>query len=170
MAVPQSARVRPTSDRVRTALFQILGQALEQAVVLDLYAGTGALGIEALSRGATSVDFVERDPRLCRAIETNLEKAGFSDRAHIYKISVEQALTFLQGPYHLVLLDPPYQLAGMEHIMDSLGRRGLLAKGGLVVLEHSSRSTAAERYEYLRREDHRRYGDTTLTLYRGEET
>ncbi len=170
LEVPPGLRVRPTSDRVRTALFQILAQELPESLVLDLFAGTGALGIEALSRGAARVDFVERDPRLCSAIERNLEKTGFADRGRVHRAQVEQAVTFLEGPYHLVLLDPPYEMSGVERIMEALNRPGLLEKGGLVVMEHSSRSDVAERYGMFRREDQRRYGDTALSSYRMEET
>ena len=167
--VPSGVRVRPTSDRVRSALFQILAQELPGSAVLDLYAGTGALGIEALSRGAARADFVERDPRLCGAIERNLEKAEFADRGHVYRALVEQALTFLEGPYHLVMLDPPYEMSGVGQIMEALARTGLLERDGLVVMEHSSRVAVAEEYGKLRRQDHRRYGDTALSVYRMEE-
>jgi 16S rRNA (guanine(966)-N(2))-methyltransferase RsmD len=151
-------------------LYQILAQELPGSAVLDLFAGTGALGIEALSRGAARVDFVERDPRLCSAIERNLEKTGFADRGHVHRAQVEQAVTFLEGPYHLVLLDPPYEQSGVETIMEALSRPGLLEHGGLVVVEHSSRAGAADRYGRLKREDYRRYGDTALSSYRMEET
>ncbi len=166
--VPSGVRVRPTSDRVRSALFQILAQELSDAVVLDLYAGTGALGIEALSRGAARVDFVERDPKMSSAIERNLARAGFAERGHVYRALVEQAVAFLEGPYHLILLDPPYELAGVGQIMEALNRPGLLEKGGLVVMEHSSRVAVAERYGTLMRGDQSRYGDTALSVYRME--
>ena len=169
LVVPPGLRVRPTSDRVRGALFQLLAQELVDSIVLDLYAGTGALGIEALSRGAARVDFVERVPRLGDVIERNLESAGFGGRGKVYRAPVERALGFLSGPYHLVLLDPPYELPDVEHIMQMLEGSGLLEKGGLVVLEHSSRITMAERYGLLRRKDQRHYGDTALSLYRMEE-
>ena len=170
LVVPQVLHIRPTSDRVRSALFQILKEAIVDSAVLDLYAGTGALGIEALSRGAARVDFVERDPRLCRGIEQNLENADFASLGHVYRARVEQALTFLEGPYHLVLLDPPYELEGMQQTMEALSRPGLVGKGGMVVMEHSSRTAVAERYGALRSEDQRRYGDTALSVYRMEET
>ncbi len=170
LEVPSGLRVRPTSDRVRSALFQILTQELSESVVLDLFAGTGALGIEALSRGAARVDFVERDSRLCSAIARNLEKAGFAAQGHVHRAQAEQAVTFLDGPYHLVLLDPPYELSGVERIMEALTCPGLLERGGLVVMEHSSRADALERYGMLRRADHRRYGDTALSVYKMEET
>ncbi len=167
--VPRLSRVRPTSDRIRGALFQLLHEAVEDAYVLDLYAGTGALGIEALSRGAAKVDFVEHDLRLCQAIERNLKAVGFSDHGRVYRARVEQALAFLEGSYQLVLLDPPYDLPGIQRILEALNRPGLLGKGGLVVLEHSQRVASLERYGALRKGQQRRYGDTALSVYGKEE-
>ena len=95
---PRSPHFRPTSDRVRSALFQIISEALIEARVLDLYAGSGALGIEALSRGAKAADFVEQDGRLCRTIERNLRKAGLEERGAIHRAKVARALDFLSGP------------------------------------------------------------------------
>ena len=168
LLTPRLSRVRPTSERVRGALFQLLGQAVADSLVLDLYAGTGALGMEALSRGAARADFVEQDRRLCDAIVRNLENVGFADCGHVYRARVEQALEFLKGPYHLVLLDPPYDLQGLPQIVEALNRPGLLEESGMVVIEHSSRIASAERYGALRRGDLRRYGDTSLSLYRME--
>ena len=162
---PRLSRVRPTSDRVRGALFQLVGEAVVDAQVLDLYAGTGALGMEALSRGAARVDFVEQDPRLGHAIERNLESTGFADRGRVYRARVEQALAFLEGPYHLVLLDPPYDFPGLPQIVEALNRPGLLEKGGLVVVEHSRRVALVERYGALRKARQQRYGDTALSVY-----
>lgn len=170
LVVPRLSRVRPTSDRIRGALFQLVGEATADARVLDLYAGTGALGIEALSRGAAKVDFVEQDPRLCHAIEQNLENVGFANRGHVYRARVEQALTFLEGSYHLVLLDPPYDLPGLPRIVEALNRPGLLEEGGVVVIEHSRRVALIERYGALRKVQQRRYGDTALSVYNIEET
>ena len=167
---PRLSRVRPTSDRIRSALFQLVGEVAADANVLDLYAGTGALGMEALSRGAAWVDFVEQDARLCHAIERNLENAGFADRGRVYRVRVEQALTFLEGSYHLVLLDPPYDLPGLPRTVEALNRPGLLDKGGVVVVEHSGRVALPERYGALRKRQQRRYGDTGLSVYSMEET
>ena len=169
LATPRSTRVRPTSDQVRSAMFQILGQSVADARVLDLYAGTGALGLEALSRGAARVDFVEQDSRLCRFIERNLENARFATRGQVYPVLVEQALKFLKGPYHLVLLDPPYDMPGMPMIVEALNSPGLIDEEGMVVIEHSRRVALADRYGALRRGGLRRYGDTALSLYSIEE-
>lgn len=165
LMVPRVPHVRPTSDRVRGALFQLLGEAVAGSWVLDLYAGTGSLGIEALSREAVRADFVEQDFRLCRIIERNLENAGFQSRGNVHHARVEQALEILEGPYQLALLDPPYEWNGIQQIMEALSRPGLLAKEALVVMECSGRVALAERYGTLKHQDHRRYGDTALWLY-----
>ncbi|MBI4201184.1 MAG: 16S rRNA (guanine(966)-N(2))-methyltransferase RsmD [Chloroflexi bacterium] len=165
---PQTSAVRPTSDRVRGALFQRVGEFVMDARVLDLYAGTGALGLEALSRGAAWVDFVEQDVRICQVIQDNLHRAGFDQRAHVYRAKVEKALTFLAGPYGLVLLDPPYDVPGVDSVAEALGLSALVEDGGLVILEHSHRALLAEGYGGLRLRERRRYGDTVLSIYRME--
>lgn len=167
---PPLSQVRPTSDRVRGALFQLVGEAVSDASVLDLYAGTGALGIEALSRGAARADFVEQDVRLCHAIRRNLENAGFADRGRVCRVRVEQALAFLKGPYRLVLVDPPYDLPGIPRILEALNRPSLLEEGGVVVVEHSRRVALPGGYGALRRGQQRRYGDTMLSVYSKGET
>jgi len=166
LAVTRGPGVRPTSSRVRGALFQLLGEA-KGAKVLDLYAGTGALGIEALSRGAAWVDFVEQDVRLCRTIQQNLRAAGFAERGEVHRAHVEKALGSLQGPYDAVLMDPPYGTPGLDQVMQRLD--GILARKGIVVLEHSKRDAAADVYGALRRKTQRRYGDTELSIYARED-
>lgn len=170
LLVPRSSRVRPTSDRVRSALFQLLSAPVLNARVLDLYAGTGALGIEALSRGAGFADFVETDARLCRMLAQNLETAGFAEVGHVHHARVERALRFLEGPYQLVLLDPPYALPGVQRVMDRLASSDLIDKNGVVVLEHSSHGESADGFGTVHRIDTRRYGDTTLSIYRASES
>ena len=132
LTVPRAQRVRPTSDRVRSALFQLLGLVVVDARVLDLYAGTGALGIEALSRGAASVDFVEANPRLCDIVARNMRAAGFDQIGRVYRAKVDQALEFLTpaslqllqcGLIHLPtlprLLTPLHRFCFAAHMTDS---------------------------------------------------
>ena len=166
LEAPRSPHFRPTSDRVRSALFQIISEALIEARVLDLYAGSGALGIEALSRGAKAADFVEQNGRLCRAIGQNLRKAGLEEQGTIHRAKVARALDFLKGQYQVVLLDPPYDLPDLEQTMSKVARSGLIAERGLVVLEHSKRTDAKERYDTLELSFQRRYGDTVLSVYK----
>ena len=157
---------RPTSELVRGAIFNILGPLnLRPVVVLDLYAGSGSLGIEALSRGASWADFVERHPRQCAAIEENLSATGFADRARVYCMEVDKALRSLEGPYHLVLMDPPYSLASLGEVLDSLGGSNLLDDGARVTAGHSKRLLLEGRYQSLTVVGSYRYGDSMVDLF-----
>jgi len=139
---PTWAGLRPTSDRLRETLFNILAPRVAGARVLDGYAGTGAIGIEALSRGAAHVTFVDRDPRAVRLIRGNLVRAGLGDSnaCNIVRAGfVEAASDHGDAPFDLVLLDPPYDDRDLEAALDAADR--VLADTGLVVLEHATRAT-----------------------------
>jgi 16S rRNA (guanine(966)-N(2))-methyltransferase RsmD len=163
---PPRAAVRPTSDRVREALFEILAaRGADLANVLDLYSGTGALGIEALSRGAGRCDFVEADAKACEVIRENLARTGMLDRARVFHLPVAKALSRLQGPYGLVVADPPYEYDRAERELISLIEAGLLAADGMLSIEHSKRKEWPEELAGRQRLFSRRYGDTMITLY-----
>ncbi len=130
---PPDTPVRPTPDRVRETLFNWLMPSLPGAQVLDLYAGTGALGLEALSRGARAAVFVERDPALARALQANA--ARFEAPATIVTADVPTWLAQAAGPFDLVLLDPPFAEQRSEPLLATLQARRLLAPGGFVYLE-----------------------------------
>ena len=167
LAGPPSRATRPTSDLVRGAIFSALdSMGVDFSRVLDLYAGSGALGIEALSRGAASCDFVEKDARACASIRQNLSKTGFEGQGEVVCLPVERALARLSGPYTLVLADPPYTLEATA-TLEGLAARGLVVAGGTVlVLEHSSREEAPERLAGLTQVKTLRHGDTAVSLYR----
>ena len=178
-----SAAVRPTTERVRAAIFNILQpHTYEDQRVLDLYAGTGSLGIEALSRGAGWADFVEQDRRQCAVIQANLDATGFRDFSNVSCASVESVLGIapsrhsreggnpagarLNGPYQLVLLDPPYRLQTLGATLDAIASTpGLVGVGGMVVAGHSKRSELRETYGTLRITSQRRYGDNAVDFY-----
>ena len=154
-------------DRVRTSLFNILTPFdIEGALVADLFAGSGSLGIEALSRNAASAEFVEVDSRQCIDIQTNLEAARLEGRGVIHSMSVEQALDVLLGPYDLVLMDPPYQHSFPIDVVVKLHSRGLLRESATVVVGHASRNPSPEHCGTLVRCGDRRYGDSSLAFYR----
>jgi 16S rRNA (guanine966-N2)-methyltransferase len=155
---------RPSSSRVRSALFSILASDLPGSSVLDLYAGTGALGIEALSRGAESADFVERLPRQCAIIKENLESLGYIAQARVYKMSVETACLSLDGPYTVILMDPPY--GELAKIPDLGQVSQLLHNQGVIVLEHGKRYVPPGASRGLCQLEGRVYGDTALAMYR----
>jgi 16S rRNA (guanine966-N2)-methyltransferase len=159
IAAPKGLATRPTSDRVREAAFNLIGP-LEDAVVHDLYAGSGALGLEALSRGAARVTFVESDRDACRTIVANLETLRLHGR--VLRRDVLRFLAVDSGPYDLILVDPPYDL--VDGLAAPLGQHlpRLLAADGLVVYETSERQ---EPELPLTLRTSRRYGSVRLTLF-----
>jgi 16S rRNA (guanine966-N2)-methyltransferase len=164
-AAPTWEGLRPTSDRLRETLFNILGPSVTGTRVLDVCAGTGALAFEALSRGALSATLVDDDPRAVALMAKNAATLGLSDRCIIVEGRVPSALTGVRvcGPYDLVLMDPPYDA---PWIADALGTvTPLVAPGGLVVLEHAGRN-AAPQVEGLGLGRTRRAGDSALSMYR----
>ena len=169
LRAPRSRGLRPTSSKVRGAIFNILApQVVSGARVLELYAGTGALGIEALSRGAAWVDFVERDRELCRLLRGNLDSAGLSDRAHVYRATVKQGLSFLRQSYDLAIMDPPYADSAIQETLARLERAGLLKHEAVVVVEHAARLAVEAPLEGLVLTRTQRYGDTAVSFYRRE--
>ncbi|MEE8517557.1 MAG: 16S rRNA (guanine(966)-N(2))-methyltransferase RsmD [Dehalococcoidia bacterium] len=163
---PQSPGVRPTTDRVRTALFNILAAVgIEGATVIDLYAGTGSLGIEALSRGAAHADFVESDRRQVEVVRANLKATKTVDRANVVQSTVESALARLRSRYDFILMDPPYKEPFPAGVVEKIGELELLADDGLVVVGHATRVKAPERCGRLVRTQDRRYGDSSLAFY-----
>lgn len=167
----KSAGLRPTPERVRSAIFSIVGaEAVESARVLDLYAGTGALGFEALSRGASWCDFVESDLRRSQEIRSALREMGIADRARVHRARAERIAEVVQGPYDLVFADPPYDIDPWDSLMRQLSSGNMLHDGGFVVAEHRSQRDLAEQYGRLSLVTHRRYGDTAISVYRPGET
>lgn len=163
LAEPRGVRLRPTSGLVREAIFNILGETVVGARVLDLYAGTGALGIEALSRGAAEATFIETEPASCQAIIQSLARAAVAGRARVLRGKLPRALESLQGPYDLVLLDPPYGDETAPETLNLVGER--LAAGGIVVYEHGSKYNPPERPRGLVQSERRVYGDSAIALY-----
>jgi len=170
---PRGAATRPTSDRVREALFSILDSrgAIAGARVIDFYAGTGALGLEALSRGAAHATFVENDRRALEALARNIDALRERPRTRVVPQAVARAAVTLAGEgATLVFCDPPYadvtRAEGVAKLLGALEADGVLRDGALVVLEHATRDklslpTGAK----LLADDTRAYGDTTLSFY-----
>jgi len=165
-----SPEVRPTTARVRAAIFNILHASLYQdARVLDLYAGTGSLGIEALSQGARWADFVDLDRRQCAVIQANLRSTGFSNQGSVRTGAVIQTLSKLNGPYRLVLLDPPYKLEELDEVLGAMASTpNLIDEGGMVVAGHSRHLELKAEYFPLHRVSQRRYGDNAVDFYLNE--
>lgn len=166
---PTSRHIRPTADRVRETLFNVLGQWLEGQSVLDLYAGTGALGLEALSRGAGRAVLVDSDREALALCRQNTDALGFSAQVEILAQPVARAVEQLgkRGtPFELIFADPPYAARVVETVVEQVAKAGLLAPGGMLVVEHDKREAAPEFHEGLARVDQRRFGDTLASFYR----
>ncbi len=179
-ATPQT---RPTADLVKGAIFSMLealaykrgfepdedgsfAAMLAWPRVLDLFAGSGALGIEALSRGAAFADFVDQDREAARIIQANLRLADYAEQAQVHQAPVKLAVPRLTGPYDLVFADPPYDDAdGLAGLADVLAPSGLLRSTGVVVVEHRATTTAPEQLGPLPRANTRHHGGTRISLY-----
>jgi 16S rRNA (guanine(966)-N(2))-methyltransferase RsmD len=160
---PRGKSIRPTPDRVREAIFSVLGARVTNASILDLYAGTGALGIEALSRGAKKVLFVDRSAEANRLLKRNLESTGFLSQSCVWKKGVEQALKQLKKEgitFDLIFLDPPYRISVVQ--LDKIIKEviSLLSEHGLVVLERPS--SIDLKVDYLDLVSEKFYGDTKV--------
>jgi 16S rRNA (guanine(966)-N(2))-methyltransferase RsmD len=184
LTAPAGLATRPTSDRLRETLFNVLAPRIQGAAFLDLYAGSGAVGIEALSRGAASVTFVERAPAALSVLRANLAKLGINEGFQIHNRSVGAFLQRLRPAptpasppaptprptpvYDLVFLDPPYD-AAKEYAatLGLLGSRssGVLASGALVVAEHRKKERLEDRYGALKRTRLLEQGDAALSFY-----
>jgi len=166
LKVPRGTVVRPATDLVRGAIFSILETTTSDwAEVLDLFAGSGALGIEALSRGAGWVDFVEREPRCCAIIKQNLEKVKLEAQAHIYCCSVAKAISFLDKEYSIILMDPPYSNSSIGSLVTQLAASKLVGVGSTVVVTHSSHLPLSSSYATLNLVKERRHGDSCIAIY-----
>lgn len=170
LAAPRGMQTRPTADRVREALFSIIRSRcdLYGVQVLDLCAGTGGLGIEALSRGAASCCFVEHDRNALDCLRRNLAAARFSEHAQLLELEAGKALSLLAARkrrFGMIFFDPPYASELYATVPGAVCRLNLLEAGGLFVAECASRTILPDREECLVKIDRRVYGDTALELY-----
>ncbi len=160
---------RPTTDKVKEAIFSMIGPYFEGGTVLDLFAGTGALAIESLSRGADKAVLVDLEAKSIAVIKQNLRQIGFEDRAEVYRSDAARALKALnkrQLAFDLVFLDPPYRNTGMEEMIRLLDQYELLHPGAWIVVEHDAEHTYPETVERTSRNRRTVYGETALSIYR----
>ncbi|NVM20727.1 MAG: 16S rRNA (guanine(966)-N(2))-methyltransferase RsmD [Desulfobacterales bacterium] len=166
---PSGLAIRPTTDYLRESIFDILADCVEDAVVLDLFAGTGSLGIEALSRGAASAVFVDTRPQAIKTVARNISACGLQERCTVVRRDVLRGLNFLKSIGHafdLVFIDPPYDQGFVERTLRLLGRAECTVEGASIVVEHSIRETLPEKVARLNRADERRHGNTLVSFYR----
>lgn len=165
LKVPAGSGVRPTSDKVKQALFNILGEKVAGAAFLDLYAGAGGVGIEALSRGADRVVFVDVSRDSLNVIKHNIEQTGFGERAEVVAAKAEAFLKKPAGPFDIVFLDPPY--AGeLQPLLDRISEVGILKPDGIVIAEHFKKQPSPERAGGIALFREAKYGDTVLAFYK----
>jgi 16S rRNA (guanine(966)-N(2))-methyltransferase RsmD len=176
LQAPAGLATRPTSDRLRETLFNVLAPRIEGAAFLDLYAGSGAVGIEALSRGAERVEFVERAPAALAVLRGNLDKLGLTAGFRLHAGSVGTVLRRMKpkanvaagGKFDLVFLDPPYDAAGEYEIALQIlggGVAGVLAPGAVVIAEHRKKERLEDKYGALGRTRLLEQGDAALSFY-----
>lgn len=165
----QGERLRPTSAKVREALFDIIANRIQGATFVDLYAGTGTVGFESLSRGAARAYFVEPDPAMIKNIRERAGEFGFTEKSEIFQGRADEFLNKAlqcRKQFDIFFLDPPYHSVEIEIILPIIGHRDLLREDGVVVVEHFFKKKPPEQVARLTLQKSYRYGDTMLTLYR----
>ena len=167
LATPKSQSIRPTSDRVKESLFNILGSEVEGKVVLDLFAGTGNLGIEALSRGAERVIFVEKGRKALQLIQRNITQIGLEGRVEIIPRDANRAIGILKGKgeiFDLILMDPPYEKGLIKRTLIKLISHPIYHTGSILVIEHDRREPMPDTLEGWNLVRERRLGDTVISF------
>lgn len=169
-AVPGQT-TRPTTDKIKEAIFNIIGPYFDGGVALDLFGGSGGLGIEALSRGMEKAIFVDRDAKAVQVIRQNIESCRLTDRAEVYRNDADRALKALvkRGmAFDLVLLDPPYKQQQLVSLMSILEQHELLNENGIIMAEHAVDVVLPETVGRLARRKHEEYGNTAVSIYEYE--
>ncbi len=173
---PSVKKIHLTSDRVKEALFNILGERIVEAYFLELFAGSGSVGIEALSRGAKAVVFVDSNNQCIKTIKENLEHLGFgtcTKAVTLLRLDAFKAIALLhkqRQKFNIIFLDPPYYRGWVKKCLINLARYDILKRNGVIVAEHSRRDSLPQNIEGLRLIQQRRYGDTTLSFYGNQMT
>jgi len=167
LTAPAGMATRPTADRIKESVFNILAGNVQTKRVLDLFAGSGALGIEALSRGAASAVFVDQAKAALSAIRRNIRDLGLEDRSRVIQWNILKNLNCLvpeRDAFDLVFLDPPYETAAVSPALAGLSSCGILTPGARVIIEHSSREPIVQPMGTLVLIDQRRFGKTLVSF------
>ena len=163
--------LRPTTSKVKSAIFSMLGPAGPQGLrVLDIYAGTGAFGIEALQRGATNATFIEQNGRRCADIEKALEKYKFAMQGSVQKGRALNSVGRLKGEFDLIFADPPYNLVEFESLFELVHNAHLISPNAIAFLEHSKMTDLPDSLPGLSLYTHKLYGDTAISVYKPHTT
>ena len=165
---PKGFPIRPTADHLRESLFNILVGQIEDACILDLFAGTGSLGIEALSRGARSCVFIDKTRQAVDLIRRNLAACRLTDRGMVLQKDILRGLEFLTPrglEFDVVFADPPYERGYVKPVLESLNACDAILDDGAIVVEHSRSEVVPEQMTHLRQSSQRRYGKTLVSFY-----
>ena len=162
-------KIRPTSDRIREALFSILSHKVENALVLDLFAGTGAFGIEALSRGAAKSFFVDKSEQAIEIIKKNLELLNIKEEAEVFLHDactvIDSKITF-DHKFDLIFMDPPYNRGFILNLFENVDLLSIIKDNSIIIAEHSVREDKLEKVSGLDLYDRRTYGETLISFFR----
>ena len=168
LVVPQGLHIRPSSGRVRTVLFDMLGNSIEGCRILDLFSGSGSLGIEALSRGCEWVDFVEQNQRNTQSVIANLKKTHLNDHGQVINADAFVFLSnciWIKEKYDLILADPPYHFNQYNELLYLLAKDQVLSENGRIIIEKSIHSNVLCESDLLTRVSKKNIGDTMLLFF-----
>lgn len=171
--LPAGKRLRPLTGQVKAALFNILVEENIDSRFLDLFAGTGSVGIEALSRGAKLVFFVELERKVVETLRENLATTGFSDRAEVLNLDVIKAISVMDrdgGKFDIIFIGAPYNNPILIETLKKISGTGILAENGVLIAEHNTKTFVDEEYGKLKKYRDSKYGDTILSFYSNKET
>ena len=172
LSTPKNHSLRPTSDRAKESIFNVLGKDIEGKVILDLFAGTGNLGIEALSRGAKKTIFVEKERQALRLIRKNLARCGLSGQSEILPVDADRAIAILKqraDSFDLIMMDPPYEKGWLQKIFKKLNSHPIYRRDSILVIEHGRHESLPpfmDRWNLIRQ---RRMGDTVISFLSPQE-
>ncbi len=158
------AGLRPTSDRAKESIFNVLRGEVMGKRILDLFAGAGSLGIEALSRGAEQVTFVDASLRSINVLRENLDNLNLKDRSKVIRSDAVKALGKLEQSFHLIFADPPYLKGFAQRIISRIAQSEVLSIGGILILEHHKKETFSYPEEHLSLLKQKKFGDTVITF------
>lgn len=168
LKTPQGMLTRPTADRVKEALFSIIRNDIAGAKVLDLFGGTGQLGIEALSQGAQTAVFVDAREEACALIRENLKKTRLENQAVVVRSDYMEYLHRSREQFDIIFLDPPYAEVFLENALDQITEIDILRPGGIIITERPTGKDLTQEYTHFSRSKDYKYGKTLLTIYRRE--
>ncbi|WP_080846592.1 16S rRNA (guanine(966)-N(2))-methyltransferase RsmD [Cytobacillus gottheilii] len=159
---------RPTTDKVKEALFNMIGPYFEGGLCLDLFAGSGGLGIEALSRGVDKVIFVDRDRMAIQTIHDNIAASGFTEQSEVYRNDAERALKAIikrELVFDYIFLDPPYKKQQLVKLIEMIDKEDLLSEKGMIICEHGSDVDLPENVGGFEQYKHENYGMISISIY-----